>query len=179
MTTPIFNFEKTINSALYIAERIKIKDFHRVFKILYFADREHLSKYGRPITGDTYIKMSDGPVPTKLYDIFKAIRGDSFFPAGSLNEYFIINGWYFIKPNKKPNLKLLSKTDISELDNSISKYGELPHESLSEISHNTAWKLAEDNRGMAIENILREMGDDEEYISYITENINCQKEFVS
>ena len=73
MTTPIFNFEKTINSALYIAERIKIKDFHRVFKILYFADREHLSKYGRPITGDTYIKMSDGPVPTKLYDIFKRV----------------------------------------------------------------------------------------------------------
>jgi len=42
MATPIFNFEKTIHAALYVAEKIKIKDFHKIFKILYFADREHL-----------------------------------------------------------------------------------------------------------------------------------------
>lgn len=179
MTTPIFDLEKTIQSALYVAEKIKVKDLHRIFKILYFADREHLSKYGRPITGDTYIKMERGPVPTKLYDIFKAIRGDSFFTAGNLKEYFTIHGRYFVKPEKKPNLRYLSKTDISELDDSMLKYGELPHENLSKISHNAAWEYAEYSGEMAIENILREAGDDEEYISYITENINFQKALIS
>ena len=175
MATPIFNFEKTIQSMLYVCENIKPKDFHRIFKILYFADREHLSKYGRTITGDTYIKMAAGPVPTKLYDIFKAIRGDSYFKAEGIKDYFTVHDVYFVKPEKKADLRFLSKTDISELNNSISKYGQLPFETLTKISHDIAWSLAKDNGEIAIENILREIGEDEEYISYVSDFMNCQK----
>lgn len=78
MATPIFNFEKSMQVILYISNRLKRTDFHKIFKILYFADQAHLSEYGRPISGDVYIAMKDGPVPTKIYDIFKAVRGDSF-----------------------------------------------------------------------------------------------------
>lgn len=55
MATPVFNSEKSLQAVLYIANRVERKDFHKIFKVLYFADREHLIKYGRPITGDTYI----------------------------------------------------------------------------------------------------------------------------
>jgi len=177
MATPVFNFDKTIQSALYVAEKIESKDFHKIFKILYFADRGHLAKYGRTITGDTYIKMNAGPVPTKLFDIFKAVRGDSFFSADNLKEYFTVSGGYFINPEKKPDLKYLSETDISELDDSISKYGELSFGKLIEISHNTAWGAAKDNGEINIENMLREVGEDENYIAYISEFMNCQKSF--
>ena len=53
MATPVFNSEKSLQAVLYIANRVERKDFHKIFKVLYFADREHLIKYGRPITGDT------------------------------------------------------------------------------------------------------------------------------
>ncbi len=52
-----FNFDKdkVLNVILYIAQHLKRKDFHKIFKILYFADREYLARYGMPITGDCYI----------------------------------------------------------------------------------------------------------------------------
>jgi len=175
MTTPVFNFEKTINAALYIAENVDSKDFHKIFKILYFADRAHLMTYGRPITGDTYIKMPDGPVPSKLFDIFKAVRGDSYFPAGDLKEYFSVDNRYYIKPKKAPDLRYLSKTDITELDEAISKYGILSFGELKNLSHDIAWETTRNNGEIAIEDIMREAGADEEYISYISEFMILQK----
>ena len=75
----LFRKDVAIQAILYIADRIERKDLHKICKILYYADQSHLSKYGRSITGDTYIAMEYGPVPSKIEDIFKALRGDSFF----------------------------------------------------------------------------------------------------
>ncbi|MFB3902421.1 MAG: Panacea domain-containing protein [Acidobacteriota bacterium] len=37
-------------------------------KLLYFADKYHLTRYGRPVIGDQYVKMEYGPVPSKALD---------------------------------------------------------------------------------------------------------------
>ncbi|VXD20803.1 hypothetical protein PL8927_70018 [Planktothrix serta PCC 8927] len=50
-----FNIEKGIESILYILKLLENKaqpTLHRVSKVLYFADKEHLEKYGRFIFGD-------------------------------------------------------------------------------------------------------------------------------
>ncbi|WP_409530306.1 Panacea domain-containing protein [Shinella sp.] len=44
--------------------------FHAL-KTLYYADRAHLQRYGRPITGDRYIAMENGPVPSYAYNAVK------------------------------------------------------------------------------------------------------------
>jgi uncharacterized phage-associated protein len=77
--TVSFNKEKTLQAMLYTATHLTRRDFHKVFKILYFADRKHLYDWGTPITGDTYIAMEAGPVPSRAYDMLKAVRGDSYF----------------------------------------------------------------------------------------------------
>lgn len=69
MTTPVFDANKSLQAVLYVVNRLKRRDFHKIFKVLYFADRTHLIKYGRPITGDTYIAMEYGPVPSMIYDM--------------------------------------------------------------------------------------------------------------
>jgi uncharacterized phage-associated protein len=175
MTTPVFDFDKTINSALYVSEKINTKDFHKIFKILYFADRGHLAKYGRTITGDTYIKMKNGPVPSNLFNIFQSIRDNRSFQGKDMKEYFTVHDGYFVNPEKETDLESLSITDTKELDISIAKYGRMPFGLLTAISHDLAWEYAEDKKAIAIENILREAGEDEEYISYIVEDINLQK----
>lgn len=76
----LFKYDKAVNSLLYSLHQLGGKtDMHKLCKILYFADQRHLSQYGRSITGDTYIAMKFGPVPSCVDDILKALRGDSFF----------------------------------------------------------------------------------------------------
>ena len=94
-----FNKVKTLNALLYVANRVQRKDFHKIFKIIYFADRQHLADWGSPITGDTYIAMEAGPVPSRLYDMLKIVRGDSYMPDNEgLGKYFQIEGWMYVKP---------------------------------------------------------------------------------
>jgi uncharacterized phage-associated protein len=165
-----FNENKTINAVLYIVTKLKRNDFHKIFKILYFSDREHLKEYGRTITGDKYIAMSDGPVPSNLYDIFKSVRGDGYFKDnGKFGIYFSVIGNDLIKANKEPNLKQLSKTDIRHIDNSIELYGNLSWDEIREKSHDYAWRSTIINRQINFEDILWEAGGDEEYIEYVRE----------
>jgi uncharacterized phage-associated protein len=165
-----FNEDKTINAVLYIVTKLKRKDFHKIFKILYFSDREHLNEYGRTITGDKYIAMSDGPVPSNLYDIFKSVRGDGYFKdTGKFGVYFSVVGNDLIKANKEPDLKKLSKTDICHIDKSIELYGNLSWDEIREKSHDYAWRNTTVNHQIDFENIIREAGGDDEYIDYVKE----------
>jgi len=74
----LFNREKAIQSILYVTNKLTRKDFHKIFKILYFAERKHMQDWGMPIIGDTYIAMDAGPVPSRVYDMLKIVRGDSY-----------------------------------------------------------------------------------------------------
>ena len=165
-----FNENKAIQAILYIVANLKRKDFHKIFKILYFSDREHLSEYGRTITGDRYIAMNDGPVPSNLYDIFKSVRGDGYFKDdGKFSAYFSIVGNDLIKANKEPDLKKLSKTDISCIDRSLQLYGDMSWDEIREKSHDYAWRSTTINRAIQFEDIIREAGRDDDYVEYVSE----------
>ena len=38
-------------------------------KILFYAEKEHINQYARPIIADTYIAMEWGPVPSTIRDM--------------------------------------------------------------------------------------------------------------
>lgn len=173
-----FNTIKTINAVLYIAAKLKIKDFHKIFKILYFSDRDHLSDYGRSITGDTYIAMQDGPVPTNLYDIFKSVRGDGYFRnEGNFSAFFEVISWNILNPIVEPNLKTLSKTDIDTLSTNIEKYGNLSWQEIRDISHDYAWENTSKDRPMKVKDILLEAGNDNSYLDYLKMRASISKSF--
>jgi len=74
-------------------------DFHKILKILYFAEQRHIAILGVPIFNDSYIAMKNGPVPSNLYDIFKIIRGNSTFRLNQdldLNHIFEIKDGFLI-----------------------------------------------------------------------------------
>ncbi|MBF4515214.1 SocA family protein [Flavobacterium sp. ANB] len=174
-----FNEDKTINAVLYIVSKIDRKDFHKIFKLLYFADRNHFADYGRPITGDNYIKMEDGPVPSNLYDIFKTIRGNGYYKDtdGKFSKFFSVEHYCFIKANLEPNLNQLSKTDLRYLDMSIDENGTLDYPTIRDKSHDFAWNNAIMGRGLSFENILREKGIEDEYIHYLKDRAETKKIF--
>lgn len=178
MTTPVFDIEKSINAILYVANHLTRKDFHKIFKVLYFADRNHLSNYGRTITGDSYIAMDDGPVPSKIYDIFKIVRGDSLYSSERKHQfepYFAVQNWMIVVPKQQANTDYLSESDLEELNNSLSLYGNLSWDEVREKSHDFAWRSTVKDHTIDLQNIMRENGEVEEYINFVTEHINLQK----
>ena len=173
-----FNVEKAIQAVLYIASNLTRKDFHKIFKILYFSDRNHLAKYSRSITGDTYIAMKDGPVPSNIYDIFKAMRGDGFFAneVKQFTEFFKVVNFNFIETLKEADLDYLSKSDIEELNDSLEKYGNLSWDEVREKSHDYAWRSTAQGYPISIDNMLLEKGENSNYIDFVKEQIalnNC------
>lgn len=174
-----FRKEVALQAILYIAQHVQRKDIHKICKILYFADREHLSLYGRSITGDTYIAMTYGPVPSKVDDIFKAVRGDSYFSdkADDLREYFEFKNRYVITPKKTANLDYMSETDIQCLDHAIDLCKDKSFGQLTEMSHDLAWVNTKKDRAISVKDILREAGDGEEYARYVSEKLKAESEF--
>ena len=152
-------------------------DFIKIFKILYYADQSHLVKYGRSITGDTYVAMERGPVPSRIYDIIKAVRGDSFFneEGRTYKKFFTIERGYELQPQSEPDLDQLSATDVRELNDSLNRYASIDSLALSERSHGFAWFQADRDRYMDAANIMREAGANEDLIKHVAEMISLEK----
>ena len=173
-----FNRKKTINVILYVAEKLKRRDFHKIFKILYFADREFIKEYGMPITGDTYIAMDAGPVPSKTYDIFKIVRGDSYMSdTDGLGKYFSITNWMFITPLQKADLKEISPAEKEVLDSVVEQYGSLSYDEIKEKSHDTAWRSTARDYPVSFANIALEAGIENDELPYLTDTANLQNVF--
>lgn len=165
-----FDKEKTLNIILYILGNLKRTDFHKVFKILYFSDREYISKYGMPITGDSYIAMEAGPVPSKVYDICKIVRGDSFSQdTENIREFLRVEDWMYLKANKPADLDKISPNEKDVVDKCIALYGDLTHDEIKEKSHDIAWRSTARDYAISFEDIARESGLDSTELQYINE----------
>ena len=157
-----FDKEKSLNALLYVANRVQRKDFHKIFKIIYFADRQHLADWGRPITGDTYIAMEAGPVPSRLYDMLKIVRGDSYLPdMEGLSKYFQVENWMYVRPLQDADLNKLSANEQEALSKAIEKYAALSYDEIKEKSHDVAWRSTARDFLISWDNIAREAGLDE------------------
>lgn len=177
MASSIFNFDRALNALLYVANRVERRDIHKIFKILYFADMQHLLKYGRAITGDRYIAMRFGPVPSCIYDMVKVVRGDSWYVAEDLKAFIQVDGM-LLNPLRDADMDYLSASDISEINRAVHAYKDIDFNKLTRLSHGTAWNTAwnSNSQEISVEDILRECQADEEYIQYIVENITAQNE---
>lgn len=175
----LFDKNVSINAVMYILSVLGGRsDMHKICKILYFADQLHLSRYSRSITGADYIRMTYGPVPSQVDDMFKAVRGDSYFSdtteADWLKEYFSFYNRYIIDQKKQPNMDYLSETDIECLDKAIAQCKDKTFSELTEMSHGLAWQNTQQDRKMSIKDILREAGDSEEYVEYIDQKLRME-----
>lgn len=143
--------DKTVHAALYVLQQVGSADYHKVFKILYFAEQFHLKSYGRPLTGDSYQAMPFGPVPSFLYDVFKAAeKGISPFDEATERS----GAFAVTREGKKPivmaliepDMDELSESDLEALGFSISENGGLKFDELVKKSHDIAWDKAEKTR---------------------------------
>jgi uncharacterized phage-associated protein len=159
---------------LYIVSKAGTIDLHKLFKILYFAERDHLVMYGRKIVEDNYLAMTDGPVPSYIYDIFK--KNPKCLSDEDI-EFFekLHKQGYFVSSTELPDMDELSKSDIGCIDKSFEENFHLTKDQLTRKSHDIAYNNAVDrisgckNSPMFTNEIAKEGGASPEMIEYIND----------
>lgn len=107
----------------------------KALKLVYFADRYHLRRFGRPITGDEYLAMPFGPVASGAKDL--AEMGD--FLSDEERAY----GAGFLAPVDRYSFRSASEVDeraFSESDRlalvwTWEKFGHMDRFELAETTH--------------------------------------------
>ncbi|MEJ7830713.1 MAG: Panacea domain-containing protein [Segetibacter sp.] len=166
------NIEKSISVIKLILSNFKnnVCDFHKIFKILYFAEKKHLSLYGRSIIEDRYIAMKDGPVPSGIYDIVKILRGDSIFTSEvDFSKHFKVNGSYHLQlVDSAFDMDVFSESEIECISSSIEENRFLDFRMLSDKAHDSAYNSAERDDVINIFEIAKAGGANEELLNYIS-----------
>ena len=114
-------------------------------KLVYFADRYHLRKYGRPVVGDEYLAMNYGPVASSTKDLAEM----SDFLGEDEERY----AKRFIRPADSAityqsvhdlDEKVLSQSDREALEFAWKKFGHVEKYALAKLTHRYPdWKRHE------------------------------------
>jgi len=122
-----FAYKKAAQALNYFAIQNggEIDKLHAL-KLIFFADRYHLRKYGRPITNDQYWAMKFGPVPSGVKDLFEldsVSHEERHYTAALLSK---AEKEYAVRSIAPVNTRVLSETDLEALQFSWEAFGKRP-----------------------------------------------------
>ncbi|HON83268.1 MAG TPA: Panacea domain-containing protein, partial [Caldisericia bacterium] len=117
-----FNCPLTLYISKMLLERGVRPDIHRIFKIMYFADKESLKLYKQPVFGG-FCAIPYGPVQDELYKIIKKCRDGK----SNCCDFEVIDKM-FINPLNDYDGDEFSQSDFECLDKSISENANLTFE---------------------------------------------------
>lgn len=106
----------------------------KALKLVFFADRYHLRKFGRPITNDEYYAMKLGPVASGVKDI---AENSSFLDEkeGIYREEFLKSDRYDFCSLRDIDTNVFSESDLEALEFSWNKFGQFDEFRLSDLTH--------------------------------------------
>lgn len=150
--------DKILELLLYMASVRPNADKYQAVKFFYLADKEHLSRYGRPITYETYFALEYGPVASSVMDFLnqsevlmqRAGIKELPFETETVNRNGKSPLLYIRRPKRDVDFEVFSKSDLKVFDEIIAKYGDKTFDELYELTHDHyAYKRAWGQRGAA------------------------------
>lgn len=116
----------------------------KAIKLIFFADRYHIRKYGRPITRDEYFAMFYGPVNSGVKDV--AEMSQFLGPEeSSYAEKFLEASRYEVASIEPLDDAVFSESDLEALSFAWEKFGPYDQFELADISHRyPEWKKHEE-----------------------------------
>jgi uncharacterized phage-associated protein len=156
-----FQPDKALAVASYLAQRSG-ETMYTILKMVYVADRFHLERYGRPITGDNFIAMDESACPSRIYDSMKALRGQkdkkNFLPNSE--KYLEVDPTtHDVSVKDMPSIDVLSASDIECLDEVISILKRRGRWEIRDMAHDAAWKKTGRNSAMDFVTIAKSLSD--------------------
>lgn len=154
-----FNESKAVEALIFIAQRWPGITPFFLSKVLFFADRDHLREFGRPVLGDMYMAMNNGPVPSRVYDIIKG-NLDFFGDPAAIKAALRVdrNAQYpQLFHQREPDTDQFSETDVAALEQSIAFCRGKSFSDLSNLTHQEeAWFSASRDAEMDLELLVPE-----------------------
>lgn len=167
------NQEKTLEAVVYVASKVPGIDIYHTVKTMFYADKKHLNMYARPVLGDLYIKMDNGPVPSLVRDI---INNNSFLQSelrAKIRNAFETRGHNKnITVKRNADLSYFSESDLECLDEAIDFCKDKSFGELKDLTHaEEAWIKAGLNGNMDYELLIdRENPHRDDIIADLEEN---------
>lgn len=125
-------------------------DYIHLFKVMYFAQEEHLAVYGVPMMYDTFVARKHGPVPSLTYKVLRVAEGKTVDVTGELQSFAsdlslsMSDGHQVVTlaDGVQCDMDELSRSNIRILDKWIDHCKDIKSFDLSELSHDKAWQKA-------------------------------------
>ena len=143
-----FDFKKSVQVANFLIRKCGNEEsVLKIMKLVFFADKAHLLKHGRTITGDDYFAMPHGPVASSTYD---TLKGEAFGEDAEYFQEFIEVDGKHLKSISHVDEDEFSDSDIEILEEIFEKYGSYSAWELREMTHDEPeWKDNWEKRGQA------------------------------
>ena len=114
----------------------------KLAKALFFADLEAYRRTGKPITGAIYEKRQHGPMPRQLYEAIDRLDATGKIAKGHGQHFGYAQHQFWSR--EEPELKSLAGVDVAILASWTRHICENhTAASISDLSHNAAWHLAD------------------------------------
>lgn len=181
-----WNIQKIKAVVLYILNNMSEsrRDVYHIVKAAYYAQQYHFVRYATRLFADDIKALPFGPVPSLIYDVLKAARGDAspyrFWDNRVLNQLVApieCNGEWFYATNQT-DVYWLSKSNIECLDAAIETVSKMGFSEIVDMTHGEEWHRAYKSCGDHIMSdiaIAKEGGADDDLIEYLSEALEIEK----
>ena len=134
-----FNETKATQAAAYLIKRREQghMSYMKLMKLLYFADREALLRWGSPITADTFYSMDRGPVLSRVLDLVTegASPLESHYWEQHLQPHGQPHGDHEVRMVADPSRDELSEAETELLDEVFTRFGRLSRWAIVDEAH--------------------------------------------
>jgi len=149
--------DKALEAMAFVAQKQPGLSPKYVSKVFFYAEKWHLNRYGRPIVADTYIAMTQGPVPSTIKNFIdenwdRCEKPEDFDAVLSVKSIW---GLRRMNARRAPDLSRLSASDQECLLEAIAYCKDLTSDELSVLTHQEkAWRNAGFNKPMDYEDFV-------------------------
>lgn len=145
---------KVLETIVWLANARPGIDIYHVVKCAFFADKYHLNKYGRPISGDNYIADTYGPLGRSIYSILNGDPIEMIALGGNGTLPVHVGDRWAVTADRLANTRVLSKSDVEALEWAIEEAAHLSFNELVSMTHADPAYIAANGGRMKYEDLL-------------------------
>jgi uncharacterized phage-associated protein len=127
---------KALEIILWLAARKQGIDIYHIVKSAFYADKFHITKYGRPLVGDVYRAAWFGPLPQVVYGLLRYEPMEILaLDTNGVLPFKVEKGSFRVYPDRGPNIRRLSESDVEALEHGLAEVGDASFEELFGKTH--------------------------------------------